>query len=165
MGRRVGTVVAVVLAVLLCGVLLWPDGWAVNRLVVQVYVVFLDLGVPAAVAPEHYAALLNVLAFAVLGWLGVAVLRRRPWLVVAVLTAASVLVEATQLWPALRREASPFDVACNVAGALLGAGAASLLGRRARRRAGGTDGAERVEDAGRGEVAEEAGDRRRHGGG
>ncbi len=156
MGRRVGTVVATLVAVVLCTVLLWPDGWAVNRLVVRIYLVFLDLGVPGSVTPEHYAALLNVLAFAALGWVGVAVLRRRPWVVVAVLSAASALVETTQLWPALRREPSLVDVACNVTGALVGAGAASLLVRLGRRRG------ERAQDAGADQVVEEAGDRRPH---
>lgn len=154
MARRAGSAVAVVLAVALCGVLLWPDGWAVNRLVVRVYLVFLDLGVPTSVTPEHYAAMLNVLAFVALGWLGVAVLGRRPVAVVAVLAAASVLAETAQLWPALRREASLLDVACNVTGALIGAGAASLLVGLTRRRA------DRLEDTGGDEVVEEAGDRR-----
>ena len=159
MRRRSGTAVAVGAAVVLVGILLWPDGWAVNRLVVRVYVVFLDLGVPPAVTPEHYAALLNVLAFVPLGWLGVAVLRRRPWVVVAALGAASALVETAQLWPGLRREPSLVDVACNVAGAALGVLAASVVAGRARRRVDG------LEDAGGDEVVDEApdprGDRRR----
>ncbi len=45
--RRVGTVLALVFAVLLGGVLFWPDGSLVNRGVVEVYVVLLDAGVPA----------------------------------------------------------------------------------------------------------------------
>ncbi len=75
--RRVGTVLALVFAVLLGGVLFWPDGSLVNRGVVEVYVVLLDAGVPPAVRPEHYGAALNVVAFVPLGWLGVAWLRRR----------------------------------------------------------------------------------------
>lgn len=159
MARRVGAAVAVVLAVVLCAVLFWPDGWVVNRVVVHVYLVFLDLGVPAAVTPEHYAALLNVLAFAALGWLGVAVLGRRPWVVVAVLAATSAVAETTQLWPALRREPSLVDVACNVTGAVIGAGAASLLRGLALRRA---ERADRPQDPGGDEVVEEADDRRGH---
>ncbi len=153
MARRVGTAVAVVLAVVLGAILLWPDGWAVNRLVVRLYLVLLDLGVPAAVTPEHYAVLLNVLAFVPLGWLGVAALRRRPWVVLGVLTAASVLVETAQLWPGLHREASLVDVLCNVAGAAVGVLAASAVAGRARR----TDG---LEEPGGDEVLDEAGDRR-----
>lgn len=152
MARRVGTGVAVVLALVLGAILLWPDGWAVNRLVVRLYLVLLDLGVPAAVTPEHYAALLNVLAFVPLGWLGVAALRRRPWVVVGTLAAASVLVETAQLWPGLRREASLVDVVCNVAGAAVGVLAASVVAGRARR-------AEGLEDPGGDEVLDEAGDR------
>lgn len=140
MARRVGTVVALVLAVALGAVLLWPDGWAVNRLVVRIYVFFLDLGMPQAVTPEHYAAGLNVLAFVPLGWLGVAALRRRPWQVVGVLTAASVVVETAQLLPVLGREASIGDVVCNAGGAALGALLASVqVGRRVPREHAGGD--------------------------
>ncbi len=130
MDRRVGTVLAVVLAIALGALLLWPDGWMVNRLVVRVYVVLLDLGVPPSVRPEHYAAALNVLVFVPLGWLGVSALRRPAWLVVAVLAGASAVVETVQLWPGLGREASLFDVACNTLGAGLGALAASAAARR-----------------------------------
>ena len=52
-GRRVGTVLAVGVAVLLVAVLLWPDGEAVNRAVVRVYVFFLDRGMPQAVTPDE----------------------------------------------------------------------------------------------------------------
>ncbi len=146
MPRRVGTVVAAVVAVALGGVLLWPDGWAVNRLVVRIYVFFLDLGVPRAVTPDDYATALNVLAFVPLGWLGVSALRRSPVLVVAVLAAASALVETAQLWPGLGRQASLADLACNTAGAAVGAVLASALVHD--------------DDAGRDEAVDEAADPR-----
>ncbi|MBM6399149.1 VanZ family protein [Phycicoccus sonneratiae] len=125
--RRVATVLALVFAVLLGGVLLWPDGSLVNRAVVEVYVVLLHAGVPSSVRPEHYAAALNVLAFVPLGWLGVAWLRRRVPVVVLALGGLSAAVEAVQLLPVLHREATLLDVACNTAGALLGALAGSLV--------------------------------------
>lgn len=125
--RRVGTVLALVFAVLLGGVLFWPDGSLVNRAVVEVYVVLLNAGVPPSVRPEHYGAALNVVAFVPLGWLGVAWLRRRVLVVVAVLAAFSTSVELLQLLPFLHRDATPLDVACNTAGALLGALLGSLV--------------------------------------
>lgn len=131
--RRPGTGVAVVLAVLLVPVLLWPDGEAVRRVVVDGYVVLLERGMPPAVRPEHYAAVLNVLAFVPLGWLGVAALRRRVATTVLVLAGASALVELVQLLPVLDREASLLDVACNTAGAALGALAASRVREDPRR--------------------------------
>lgn len=125
--RRVGTVLALVFAVLLGGVLLWPDGSLVNRGVVELYVVLLDAGVPSSVRPEHYAAALNVVAFVPLGWLGVAWLRRRVVVVVAALAGLSATVEALQLLPFLHRETTLLDVVCNTAGAVLGALAGSLV--------------------------------------
>lgn len=152
MARRAGTVVAAVLALLLGVLVLWPDGERIRRLVLDVYLFFLDLGVPASITPEHYAALLNVLAFVPLGWLGVAALGRRPRTVVLVLGSASVLVETLQLLPFLHRDASLLDVACNTTGAALGALAASA---RVRRRGRGLD------DAGGEEAVDEPLDVRR----
>ncbi len=149
MARRLTTALAVVLAVALGLVLLWPDGWVVNRAVVDVYVFFLERGMPQAVTPDHYAAALNVIAFVPFGWLGVAWLRRRPWVVVAALAAVSTLVELVQLWPALHRESSPLDVLLNVCGAAAGA----LLGSLATR--GGRP--EDLQDPGRDEPVDERG--------
>lgn len=126
--RRTGTVLALVFAVLLGGVLFWPDGSLVNDGVVRLYVVLLHAGVPPSVRPEDYGAALNVLAFVPLGWLGVAWLRQRVLVVVLVLAAFSSTVELLQLLPFLHREATLLDVACNTAGALLGA----LAGSRVR---------------------------------
>jgi glycopeptide antibiotics resistance protein len=153
--RRPTTWLVLVLAVALGAVLLWPDGWAVNRLVVHVYVFFLDRGMPQAVRPEHYAAVLNVLAFVPFGWLGVVWWRRPPWAVVGVLGALSVLVETAQLWPALHRDASPVDVVLNVAGAVAGALAGSVALRRSEERLDALEGA----------GGDEAVDERRHPGG
>ncbi len=125
--RRVGTVLALIFAVLLGGVLLWPDGSLVNRAVVELYVVLLNAGVPSSVRPEHYAAALNVVAFVPLGWLGVAWLRRQVVVVVAVLAGLSASVEALQLLPFLHRQPTLLDVVCNTAGALVGALAGSLV--------------------------------------
>lgn len=131
--RRAGVGLALVLAVLLLPVLLWPDGEAVRRVVVDVYVFFLERGMPQAVRPEHYAALLNVLVFVPLGWLGVAALHRRVGTTVVALAAVSGLVELVQLLPLLDRQSSLVDVACNTAGAALGALAASRVDEDPRR--------------------------------
>jgi len=135
-GRRVATVLAVVLAVVLVAVLLWPDGPAVNRGVVRLYVFFLDRGMPSSVTPEAYAVLLNVLAFAVLGAIGVALLRWPPVRVALLLTAFSAAVELAQALPSVGREPSLLDVACNSLGAVIGVVVASVV-RRGRNGGGG----------------------------
>ncbi len=131
--RRPGTGVAVVLAVLLVPVLLWPDGEAVRRVVVDGYVLLLERGMPQQIRPEHYAALLNVLAFVPLGWLGVAALRVRVLTAVLVLAGLSGAVELVQLLPVMERQASLLDVACNTAGAAVGAFVASRVRQDAGR--------------------------------
>ena len=136
-GRRVATVLAVVLAVVLVVVLLWPDGPAVNRGVVRLYVFFLDRGMPSSVTPEAYAVLLNVLAFAVLGAIGVALLRWPPVRVALLLTAFSAGVELAQALPSVGREPSLLDVACNSLGAVIGVVVASVV-RRGRNGGDGT---------------------------
>ena len=135
-GPRVARVLAVVVAVALVAVLLWPDGEAVNRAVVRLYVFFLDRGMPSSVTPEAYAVLLNVVGFAVLGAIGVTLLRWPPVRVALVLTAFSAAVELVQALPAVGRDPSLVDVACNALGAVIGVVAASVV----RRRRNGGDG-------------------------
>lgn len=131
---RAATFLAVVLAVLLGGLVLWPDGEQVRRLLLDVYLVGLHAGMPRVVTPEWYASTLNVLAVVPLGWLGVVALRRRPAVVVGALAAASVSVELLQATPLLHRDPSLADVLCNTAGAVVGALLGSALVRRAARR-------------------------------
>lgn len=130
--RRLGLGAAVLLALVLGALLLWPDGEAVRRIVLDVYLFFLERGAPRSVTPEVYATALNVLAFVPLGVIGVAGLRRRVLPTVLVLAAVSALVETAQLLPVLHREASLVDLACNTAGAVVGA----LLGSALREDAG-----------------------------
>lgn len=129
-GRRLATPLAVLLAVLLVALLLWPDGHAVNRGVVRLYVFLLDHGMPSSVTPETYAVLLNVVVFAVLGALGVTLLRWPPVRVALALTAFSVAVELVQALPSVDRDPSVLDVACNALGAVGGVVVASVVGRR-----------------------------------
>lgn len=131
-GRWGATVLAAVLLAGVLAVLLWPEGWSLNRAVVAVYVFFLHLGVPASVTPEAYAVVLNVLAFVPLGWLGVVLLRWRPVVVVGALATLSVLVELVQGLPGVSRDPSALDVVLNGAGAVLGAGIGHLTRRRPR---------------------------------
>ncbi|NHA68795.1 VanZ family protein [Phycicoccus flavus] len=140
--RRAGVVLAAVAAVVLGLAVLWPDGSLVNRGVVAVYVFFLQRGMPQAVLPEHYAAVLNVLGFVPLGWLGVVLLRRGVLAVTLGLGALSVLVELVQLLPVLQREASLLDVACNTGGALVGA----LVASRADQQPHGDEGVDERRD-------------------
>lgn len=129
-GRRVGgaaaMVLAVVLAVVLGALLLWPDGEAVRRLLLDVYLFGLQRGVSPRVGPEVYAAALNVLAFVPLGWIGVALLRRRAVTVAVVLVALSTGAELAQATAWLGRDPNVLDVACNGAGAVLGVLLASV---------------------------------------
>jgi glycopeptide antibiotics resistance protein len=144
--RRLGTALAVALAVVLGAVVLWPNGEQVRRVILDVYLFFLHRGVPGWVTPEWYANALNILVVVPLGWLGVVALRQPPVRVVALLAGASALVETLQLLPALHREASLLDVACNAAGALVGAWLGSVAVRR-----GGVD----VQHAGSHQLVEE----------
>ena len=117
-----------VLAVALGLLLLWPDGEVVRQVILRIYLFGLHRGVPPPVGPEVYATVLNVVAFVPVAWLGVVVLRRRPATVVLVLVALSALAELVQASPWLGRNPSLLDVACNAAGAVIGA----LLGSRRR---------------------------------
>ena len=155
-GRRVATVLAAVLAVALVAVLLWPDGAAVNRGVVRIYVFLLDRGMPPSVTPEAYAVLLNVLAFAVLGAIGVGLLRWPPVRVALLLSAFSAAVELAQALPSVGRDPSLLDVACNALGAVVGVAVASVVRRRRDGRSGAAH-----DQAG----VHETGDERRHVGG
>lgn len=143
--HRVAAAVAVVLTVLLVVLLLWPDGFAVNRAGVRVYTFFLDRGVPPSVTPEAYAVALNVAVFVPLGWIGVSMLRWPPVRVVLALVAFSAAVELVQALPAVARDPSLLDVGCNALGAVLGALAASLRRRRRRHRHGATGDQARVD--------------------
>ena len=142
--------VSAVLAVAVAGLLLWPDGEAVRRLLLDLYLFGLRHGVPGRIGPEVYAAALNVLVFVPLGFIGVALLRRRPVTVSLFLLALSATVELAQALPVLGRVPSVLDVACNAAGGLVGALLASVVVGR-----GGED-----EDAG----LDEPGDERLHSG-
>jgi hypothetical protein len=146
-------VLAVVLAAALVAVLLWPDGEAVNRAVVRLYVFCLERGMPSSVTPEAYSVVLNVVGFAVLGAIGVALLRWPAVRVALLLTAFSAAVELVQALPSVGRDPSLLDVACNALGALIGAAAASVV----RRRRNGGDGTAH-DQAGIHEVADEGRD-------
>lgn len=118
--------------------LLWPDGEQVRRLLLDVYLYGLnDLGVPATVTPEHYAALANALLFlpVTLGavvWRG----RRRAALILLLGCSAGFAAEYFQASLGLARVAEASDALLNAAGAAVGTGAGLgidvLLSRRAR---------------------------------
>lgn len=123
---RASVAVSAVLAAALAGLLLWPDGEAVRRVLLDVYLFGLRNGVPPRVGPEVYAAALNVLVFVPLGWIGVVLLRRGVLAVALGLLVVSATVELVQALPALGRVPSVLDVACNAVGGLVGAGLASV---------------------------------------
>ena len=124
---RLAIVLTVLLAAVLVALLLWPDGELVNRVVVRVYVFFLDLGVPASVTPETYGVLLNIAGFVLLGWLGVAVARWPAVRTAVGLTVLSAAVELVQALPWMGRDPSLLDVACNALGAGIGVTVASVV--------------------------------------
>ena len=147
-GRRVAIVLAAALAVVLALVLLWPDGEEVRQAVLRVYVFFLHRGMPAAVTPDVYAVVLNVVAFVPLGWVGVLLLRWPVPRVVLALVALSAAVELLQALPGVGRDPSLLDVACNSLGAVIGALTASLVRRRRDGRHAAVGDQARVDQAG-----------------
>ncbi len=128
-----GAAYVVVLAVLVVG----PWGWTLNRMTVALYVRFrYDWPIaPDWALPEHYGLLLNVVLFVPLAALLALVTGRAWWWVTAVAALGSAVIELTQ-WAWLAREGGWPDVVANTLGALIGAGAVSLLARRGSRRAG-----------------------------
>ena len=132
-------VVAVVYLVGLGVLVAAPWGWELNRLTVQLYVLFRqDLSIaPAAVRPEHYGAVLNVVLFVPLGAL--LAIWGRGWLAAALVSAVlSSVVELVQ-WRWLVREGDVVDVVANTLGGLVGAVLVTLL-RRGRRGPGAPGG-------------------------
>jgi glycopeptide antibiotics resistance protein len=127
--------VAVVGAVGLAALLLWPDGEAVRQLILRIYLFGLHRGVPARFGPEFYAAVLNVLVFIPIAWAGVVLLGRRALVVALAIFALSAIVELVQALPLLWRHPSLMDVVCNSLGGMIGAflGSATLQWRRRTR--------------------------------
>jgi glycopeptide antibiotics resistance protein len=126
---------AVLGAMGLAVLLLWPNGEAVRQLILRIYLFGLDRGVPPRVGPEFYAGVLNVLVFVPIGWAGVALLRRRALTVTLTILALSATVELVQALPMLERQPSTVDVACNSLGGMIGAflGSATQKWRRRTR--------------------------------
>ena len=111
--------------------LLAPDGWAINRLNVAVWIaVTKPLGLMGTTTPEQFAAVMNVLVFVpVLAALAVL---RPTWWWAALAAAGSVLVELYQRGLGTR-EPDLGDVLANTLGAVLGVGLGLLALRAARR--------------------------------
>ena len=147
--RRTATVLAALVTLGLVVLLLWPQGDLVRRIVLEVYLVGLtDLGVPPSITPEDYAVVLNALAFVLLGWLGVRLLRRSWLLVAGVLVGLSCTVELVQMLPVMQRQPQLLDVVANGLGAVLGAGLASALRQEPGGQEVGDEGRDVVPDGG-----------------
>jgi glycopeptide antibiotics resistance protein len=134
--RRVVAALAVAYVVALAVLVTAPWGWQLNRLTVDLYVLFhYDWPIaPDWVTPGYYGALLNLLMFVPLGALAVLLTGRAWWLVTIAAAAASGLIELSQrAW--LARVGDWHDVVANTLGALLGAVVVSLLARAGSRRA------------------------------
>lgn len=124
-------------AVVLAGVLAWPNGWVLNRFTVWLYVKGRRT-FPEAV-PEDYGVVLNVLAWAILVVLaGRALPKVSPLVWVVAGAVASVLAEIVQRAFLPAREALWADVLANTGGAVLGAALLSVWQVRDRRVRRGT---------------------------
>lgn len=150
--RRIAAAVLALGAPACALLLLLPDGWAINRLNVAVWIAVTGpLGLQGPVTPEAFAQAMNVLLFVpILAALAILV---PSWWWVGVTAAGSAAVEAYQLIIG-SRDADALDIIANTAGAALGAALGLGLLRRARRSdaAAGPD----TTSGGRGTVAAEA---------
>lgn len=117
----------------------WPDAWAINRLIVDLYFGLVGLGLPLRFGPDTFAVVLNVLACIPPVAAAVVLFRRVPWWAWVLLgLALSVSVEWAQGF--IGRHVDPWDVVANTTGALLGAllGLALTRGRGGRGSGGST---------------------------
>lgn len=117
--RILGAAVITVTASLAAGLVLFPDGWTVNRLNVRIwsFLVF-DLGLPTSITPGDMEVFWNVVMFVPLG-LSLTLIRPSWWWILA-LSALSAAVETAQLLILTGRSADPLDWAANSLGAGLG---------------------------------------------
>ncbi len=116
--RFVGRLLVVAYGAAVASGLLLPNGWAINRFFVAVYLVGLRAGV-RGLAPEDYASMANVVLFAPLAYgLVVGWPRVRAWLIAACLVALSASAEVAQRL--LGRDPSVRDVLLNSVGVVLG---------------------------------------------
>ena len=126
------TLALVVLGLYLVGMAVavaWPDGWAVNRAVVDVHYRLVGLGLRPPWGPDGTAVLLNVVACIPPVAAAVVLIPRVPWWAwVGVGLLLSVSVELAQ--GLIGRATEVTDVLANTGGALIGA----LLGLALRRR-------------------------------
>lgn len=108
----------------------WPDGWAVNRLIVRIYYDLGAMGMPwGPMGPDDLAMLLNVLICIPPVIAAMHVLPRSPWWLWVVLGfLLSCAVELTQFYSGIGRDGSVVDIALNTTGALIG----GLIGRWTR---------------------------------
>ncbi|WP_051215035.1 VanZ family protein [Granulicoccus phenolivorans] len=129
--RRIAAALGLVSGAAVAFVLLFPDGWAINRFYVSVYLIGLHtFGIPPSVTPEWYAALGNLLLFIPLTACAAIVWPKVRWWIwpVGVLVLSGTF-EVVQSF--IGREPSLGDVALNTGGALVGAAVVGI--RRARR--------------------------------
>ena len=95
-----------------------PDGWAINRLNVQIWIMLLGpVGLTGAVTPEQFATVMNVVLF-LIPFTAVAILRPRWWWVLLGF-AITCAIESWQ-WVIGSRDASLEDIVMNTLGAALG---------------------------------------------
>lgn len=103
---------------------LWQDGWGINRLNVRIWAALLTpFGLHRHITPEQFAVVMNVVLVVPVGF-ALYLLWHRWWWALVIL-AGSIGVEAYQLRIGTR-DASVLDVVTNTAGGVIGI----LLARR-----------------------------------
>lgn len=130
--RRVGQ--GLLAAYLACAALIffWPDGSAIHRLNLDLWLALRRMGLPRWITPDHTEQVFNVLAFAIPVAITLVVLPRlRVWRVVAVGIGASMSIELVQGYLLNARKMDWLDCAANSLGVVLGAVVAIVLRRAA----------------------------------
>jgi glycopeptide antibiotics resistance protein len=131
--RAAGAAVLLGGAAVAAVLVLFPSGWAINRLNVSIWWWLKSHSlIPAATTPEQMDATWNIVLFVPLG-LGLTLLHPRWWWA-AVLVVVSVLVEGAQFLFLEQRTPEGLDIALNAAGGAIGTGVGAVVARLCEKR-------------------------------
>lgn len=131
--RRIGVVILLTGSSLAAFLVLFPSGWVINRLNVQIWW-FLrqNTPLPQAMTPEQLAEVWNVVMFVPLG-LGLTLILPRWWWA-GVLCGLSITIELLQFLVLSTRHPDIGDVVMNTAGGVLGVVVGTLITRWCEKR-------------------------------
>lgn len=131
--RAVGAAILLGGAAVVAVLVLFPSGWAINRLNVSIWWWLRSHSlIPDATTPEQMDATWNIVLFVPLG-LGLTLLYPRWWWA-AVLVVVSVLVEGAQFLFLEQRTPEALDIALNAAGGAIGTGVGIIVARLCEKR-------------------------------